>query len=52
MVYETYFWCDASLILVSLQVASDNEHCIIRREHEKCMDLIELHNPDGIEFGK
>lgn len=52
MVSETYFWCDTSLILASLQVTSESGHCIIQREHEKCMEMIELHNPDGIEFGK
>ncbi|KAM3604331.1 uncharacterized protein V6R79_009578 [Siganus canaliculatus] len=26
-------------------VASESEHCIIKREHEKCMENIVLHNP-------
>lgn len=36
-----------------LQVASESEHCIIKREHEKCMERITLHNPsDDLELGK
>ncbi|XP_043989981.1 adenylate cyclase activating polypeptide 1a (pituitary) receptor type I isoform X7 [Gambusia affinis] len=31
-------------------VTSESGHCIIQREHEKCMEMIEMHNPDGIEF--
>ncbi|XP_077955676.1 pituitary adenylate cyclase-activating polypeptide type I receptor isoform X3 [Gasterosteus aculeatus] len=26
-------------------VASESEHCLIKREHEKCMESIMLHNP-------
>ncbi|XP_026168561.1 pituitary adenylate cyclase-activating polypeptide type I receptor-like isoform X2 [Mastacembelus armatus] len=26
-------------------VASESEHCIIKREHDKCMERIALHNP-------
>ncbi|XP_062261067.1 pituitary adenylate cyclase-activating polypeptide type I receptor-like isoform X1 [Platichthys flesus] len=26
-------------------VASESEHCLIKREHEKCMERIALHNP-------
>ncbi|KAK0134465.1 Pituitary adenylate cyclase-activating polypeptide type I receptor [Merluccius polli] len=33
-------------------VASDAGHCIIKREHEKCMEQIEQHAPnDDLEFG-
>lgn len=36
-----------------LQVASESEHCIIKREHEKCMERIMSHNPsDDLELGK
>ncbi|XP_022613669.1 pituitary adenylate cyclase-activating polypeptide type I receptor-like [Seriola dumerili] len=31
-------------------VASESEHCIIKREHEKCMERIALHNPDDHEL--
>ncbi|XP_047445225.1 pituitary adenylate cyclase-activating polypeptide type I receptor-like isoform X5 [Mugil cephalus] len=31
-------------------VASESEHCIIKREHEKCMERIAMHNPDGAEI--
>ncbi|XP_027147576.1 pituitary adenylate cyclase-activating polypeptide type I receptor isoform X3 [Larimichthys crocea] len=32
-------------------VASESEHCIIQREHEKCMERIMLHNPsDDLEL--
>lgn len=38
---------------VSLQVASESDHCIIKREHETCMERIELHNPsDNLELGE
>lgn len=38
---------------VSLQVASESEHCITKREQEKCMEKITLHNPsDNLELGK
>ncbi|CAL8344389.1 unnamed protein product [Merluccius merluccius] len=33
-------------------VASDAGHCIIKREHDKCMEQIEQHAPnDDLEFG-
>lgn len=36
-----------------LQVASESEHCLIKREHEKCMEMIILHNPsDDLDLGK
>ncbi|KAM9349250.1 pituitary adenylate cyclase-activating polypeptide type I receptor-like [Symphorus nematophorus] len=32
-------------------VASESEHCIIKREHEKCMERIMMHNPsDDLEL--
>ncbi|XP_023264707.1 pituitary adenylate cyclase-activating polypeptide type I receptor-like isoform X2 [Seriola lalandi dorsalis] len=31
-------------------VASESEHCIIKREHEKCMESMALHNPDDPEL--
>ncbi|XP_034039460.1 pituitary adenylate cyclase-activating polypeptide type I receptor-like isoform X4 [Thalassophryne amazonica] len=32
-------------------VASESEHCIIKREHEKCMEKIAKHDPsDDLEF--
>lgn len=38
---------------VSLQVASESDHCIIKREHEMCMERIALHNPsDNLELGE
>ena len=34
-------------------MASESGHCIIKREHEKCMDRIMLHSPtDDLELGK
>uniref|UniRef100_A0AAQ5YXI6 Adenylate cyclase activating polypeptide 1a (pituitary) receptor type I n=1 Tax=Amphiprion ocellaris TaxID=80972 RepID=A0AAQ5YXI6_AMPOC len=38
------------VLVCFLQVASESEHCIIKREHEKCMERIAMHNPDGTEF--
>lgn len=36
-----------------LQVASESEHCLIKREHEKCMESIMLHNPsEDLDLGK
>uniref|UniRef100_H3C5M9 Adenylate cyclase activating polypeptide 1a (pituitary) receptor type I n=1 Tax=Tetraodon nigroviridis TaxID=99883 RepID=H3C5M9_TETNG len=36
---------------VSLQAASEPEHCITKREQEKCMERITLHNPsDNLEL--
>lgn len=38
---------------VSLQAASEPEHCITKREQEKCMERITLHNPsDNLELGR
>uniref|UniRef100_A0A8D3D236 Adenylate cyclase activating polypeptide 1a (pituitary) receptor type I n=2 Tax=Scophthalmus maximus TaxID=52904 RepID=A0A8D3D236_SCOMX len=35
----------------SLRVASESEHCLIKREHEKCMERITLHVPgDDLEL--
>lgn len=31
-------------------VASESDHCIIKREHEKCMERIAMHKPDGAEY--
>uniref|UniRef100_A0A1A8C6D2 Adenylate cyclase activating polypeptide 1 receptor 1a n=1 Tax=Nothobranchius kadleci TaxID=1051664 RepID=A0A1A8C6D2_NOTKA len=31
-------------------VASESEHCIIKREHEKCMDMMAMHSPDGADY--
>lgn len=47
-------FCDTVCVLVYVrQVASESEHCIIKREHEKCMERIMLHNPsDDLELGK
>lgn len=34
------------------QVASESEHCIIKREHEKCMEMMALHDPsEDLELG-
>lgn len=36
-----------------LQAASESEHCITKREHEKCMEMIALHDPsEEPELGK
>lgn len=48
-------WCcvyQRCELVCLLQVASESGHCIIKREHEKCMERIAMHNPDDAEFGK
>ncbi|XP_005742592.1 pituitary adenylate cyclase-activating polypeptide type I receptor isoform X3 [Pundamilia nyererei] len=31
-------------------VASESEHCVIKREHDKCMERIAMHKSDGEEY--
>ncbi|XP_023128927.1 pituitary adenylate cyclase-activating polypeptide type I receptor-like isoform X4 [Amphiprion ocellaris] len=47
---ETMRGCLLTAIILLPLVASESEHCIIKREHEKCMERIAMHNPDGTEF--
>ncbi|XP_024129814.1 adenylate cyclase activating polypeptide 1a (pituitary) receptor type I isoform X3 [Oryzias melastigma] len=42
--------CLLTAILLLPLVACESEHCIIKREHEKCMEMMTLHNPDGTEY--
>lgn len=35
-----------------LQVAAESEHCIIKREHEKCMEMMAMHTPVDTDYGK
>ncbi|XP_038137661.1 adenylate cyclase activating polypeptide 1a (pituitary) receptor type I isoform X5 [Cyprinodon tularosa] len=30
--------------------ASESKDCIMKHEHEKCIEMMEMHNPDGLEF--